>query len=99
MVSCAAATAISTGLLLASYLPRKPEGFRKSLCGGNMVGTQSRSSMTEELQGTTLEQGRVGHNIPARPKQSWVQEVRPVCSSNDKYLPGGMKAIKLRQKL
>ena len=64
-----------------------------------MVGTQSSSSLPEELQGTTLEQGRVRCNIPARPEQSWVQEVRPVRSSNDKYLSGGMKAIKLSQEL
>lgn len=64
-----------------------------------MVGTQSSSSLPEELQGTTLEGGRVGCDIPARPEQSWVQEVRPVCSSNDKYLSGGMKAIKFSQEL
>lgn len=64
-----------------------------------MVGTQSTSSLPTELRGTTLEQGRVGCDIPARPEQSWVQEVRPVRSSNDKYLSGGMKAIKLSQEL
>lgn len=64
-----------------------------------MVATQSSSSLPEELWGTTLERGTVGCNLPARPEQSWIQEVRPVRSSNDKYLSGGMKAIKLSQEL
>lgn len=46
-----------------------------------------------------LPEGRIGCAVPARPEQSCVQEVRPVGSSNDKHLSGGMKAIELSQEL
>jgi len=74
-------------------------GFRNSLCTANVLGTQSCPLLPEEIWGTALERGRVGCDIPARPEQSWVQEVRPVRSSNDKHLSGGVKAIKLSQEL
>lgn len=63
-----------------------------------MVGAQS-CPPCPEGSGNALEGGRVGCDKPARPQQSWVQEVRPVGGSNDKHLSAGMEAIELCKEL
>lgn len=53
--------------LLVSFPPTKPGpgGFRNSLFGGNMVGTQASSLLPEKLQGTTRRQDRMRCTCPA----------------------------------
>lgn len=99
-VSCAAATAIKSGFVSAACLPHKPgQALGRVLVGGKVAETQLSPSPTEVLYSPALKRGRAGGDVPARPEQRGVQEVRPVGGSNDKHLSAGMKAVELSQEL